>query len=226
MALGDYKDGVGGSVYHSYAGCDIRAVAFDASMQKMVELANIQTITFSIHREKFPVRSLGNTHAKAHTRGPRTIAGSIIFTVFNQEVLGEFLGLSQVEVNAGQLLPITVDQIPPFHVVLLFASELNYLSTMAIYNIDIINEGQVMSIEDLITENTCQYLATHIEPMRPIADKSMSNISFKGTTFRDLLTQPLYSELLSARNPFDNQVKSNNLLSTVNTLTGGNSMNA
>ncbi len=226
MALGDYTDGIGSSVYHSYAGCDIRAVAYDASMQRMVELANIQTLTFSIHREKFPVRSLGNTHAKGHTRGPRTIAGSIIFTVFNQEVLGQFLGLSQVEVNAGQLLPITVDQIPPFHIVLLFASEYNYLSTMAIYNIDIINEGQVMSVEDLITENTCQYLATHIEPLRPVADRSVNNLSFKGTTFSDLLTQPLYAELLASRNPFDSKGNNTNLLNQLNQITGGNTMNA
>ena len=226
MALGDYTDNVGGAVYHSYAGCDIRAVAFDSTMQTMVEIANIQTLTYSIYREKFPVRSMGTTYAKGHTRGPRTIAGSIIFTVFNQSVLGQFLGLSQQEVNAGQLFPITVDQIPPFHIVLLFASEYNYLSSMAIYNIDIINEGQVMSVEDLITENTCQFLATHIEPLRSVADSSVKNISFKGSTFKDLLTQPLYAELLASRNPFDNESGTTNLLSTLNKITGGSTMNA
>jgi hypothetical protein len=195
--------GTAGKIYHSYSGCDIKAVCFNAATGTFDVLANIQTISYSIHREKFPVRSLGNTHVKQYTAGPRTIAGSIIFTVFDTSVLGSFLGLGPKEMEAQMWKPVTVDQIPPFNIVLLFASEYNVLSSMNLYNVQIVNEGQVMSIEDIITENTCQYVATHISPIKPVSQQTSQGTALIANNFAQLMSQPIYNELFRARNPFD-----------------------
>jgi hypothetical protein len=193
---------IGRKVYHSFSGCDIRAIVYDYRLQKYHELANIQTLSYNVFREKLPVRSLGTTHAKGYTLGPRTIAGSLIFTVFNKSVLGEFLALSDKEVEANAWAPVLVDQIPRFDIVLLFASEYNYVSSMVIYNCMVLNEGQVMSVEDLITENTCQFVATHLSPLKPVADATESSLTGSYKTFKDLLNGPLYSSMLKARDSF------------------------
>lgn len=213
--------------FHSYAGCDIRAMIFNSRAGRFEELANIQTLSYSIHREKHPVRSLGSTHAKQYTRGPRTIAGSIIFTVFDTSILGNFLGLSEKEIEAGLWRPVTVDQIPPFHVVLLFASEYNILSSMVIYNVEIINEGQVMSVEDLITENTCQYVSTHISPMRQVTQQTSQGVVLQARSFAELMTTPLYREVFLARNPFDLSIdeQSSKTLPMLKQLSGGSILN-
>jgi hypothetical protein len=188
-------------VFHSFSGCDIRAMVYDYRLEKYLELANIQTLSYNSFREKLPVRALGTTHARGYTLGPRTIAGSIIFTVFNKSVLGEFLALSDKEMEVNNWAPVLVDQIPRFDIVLLFASEYNYVSTMSIYNATILNEGQVMSVDDLITENTCQFVATHLSPLKPIADKTESAQLSNFKTFRDLINGP-FAGLMKARDPF------------------------
>lgn len=189
--------------FHSFSGCDIRAMAFNSRVGRFEELANIQTLSYSVHREKHPVRALGSTHVRQYTRGPRTIAGSVVFTVFNTSVLGGLLGLEEREIEAGLWRPVTVDQIPPFHIVLLFASEYNVISSMVLYNVEIIDEGQVMSIEDLITENTCTYVASHFAPLRPVTSTTGKSAYMKARSFAELMTQPLYREVLMARDPFD-----------------------
>lgn len=211
--------------FHSYSGCDIRAMAFNPRSGRFEELANIQTLSYSIHREKYPVRTLGSTHARQYTRGPRTIAGSIIFTVFDTSVLGAFIGLNEKETEAGLWRPVTVDQIPPFHIVMLFASEYNVLSSMALYNVEVVNEGQVMSVEDLITENTCQYVATHLSPMRQVTQRTEHGVNLVARNFSELLRLPLYREVLMNRNPFDLESDLRHTMPQLWELSGGRILN-
>lgn len=209
-------DEAGKQVFHSYSGCDIQAVVFNAAAGKLEKLANIQTLSYSVHREKFPVRALGTTHVRQYVRGPRTIAGSLIFTVFDQSVLGNFLNMAFKETEVNNFRPITVDQIPPFHIVLLFASEYNVLSFMNIYNVEVVNEGQTMSVEDLITENVCQFVATHIAPLRQVTQQTSQGITLYASNFADLMTKPLYADLFRSRNPFDGIMESS--AATLNNL--------
>lgn len=163
--------------YTSYSGCDIRAIvhfydqnADEENKSRIKILGDVQTITFSTHREKFPVRTLGRTTPKGYTRGPRTIGGTIIFTVFNKEVLSEMLVQNyQVDSadrdNYGVWAAVMVDQIPPFEITISFVNEYGAVSRMVLYGVELVNEGQTMSIDDLITENVCTFVARHIEPL-------------------------------------------------------------
>ena len=165
--------------FNSYSGTDIRALiampAADGQDPIYRTLANVQTISYSIFREKSPVRALGCVGEKGRTRGPRTIAGSMVFTVFDRHVLYDFMRKTPGDLAVSASSPlqmadlsyVMVDQLPPFDVVIQFANEYGYVSEMAIFGIEISAEGQVMSVEDLITENTLQYTASHVSLMRP-----------------------------------------------------------
>ena len=152
--------------YNSYSGCDIVVTASlplinGQAVSKYYTLGSIQTLSISTHQDKRPVRSLGIINAKDYVMGPRTIAGSMVFAVFNKHFATEImkdLGRTQTSV----ILP---DEIPALDITISFANEYGKKSRMAIYGVKIINEGQVMSINDLYTENTYQFVALGLEPL-------------------------------------------------------------
>lgn len=169
-------------LWTSYSGCDIRAIVSfyddnatdEESKVKFKTLGDIQTLTYSTHREKFPVRTLGRTGTKGYTRGPRTIGGTLIFTVFNKEVLSDMLvqnyQLDSADAdNYGVWKAVLIDQIPPFDITVNFVNEYGSASRLVLYGVELVNEGQTMSIDDLITENVVNFVARHIQPMYDIA---------------------------------------------------------
>lgn len=128
-------------------------------------IGDIQTLSYSLHMERGSVRSLGNINAKDHTNGPRTIAGSLVFAVFDRHFIykiKEQLGVTR------QMLP---DEMPPFDITVSFANEYGSRSSLRIYGVRLINEGEVLSVSDVYTENTYQYVARNIEPLSPETSK-------------------------------------------------------
>ena len=53
----------------------------------LIELDSVMSLGYSIVREVFPVRSIGNSKPRAFTRGGITIAGHIAFAIFTDDVL-------------------------------------------------------------------------------------------------------------------------------------------
>lgn len=149
--------------YDSYSGCDIVVTASLPLKNKngtenedsiYFTLGSLQTLSVSTHQDKRPVRSLGNINAKDYVMGQRTIAGSLVFAVFDKHFADNIM--KSVEV----LIP---DEIPAMDLTINFANEYGRRSRMAIYGVKLINEGQVMSINDLYTENTYQFVALGME---------------------------------------------------------------
>lgn len=133
---------------------------------KPLVLADIQTLSYSIYREKYPVRTIGMAYPKGFTRGPRTIAGSLIFTMFDRQVLLDVINRIRPD-TANDLSTPLIDQLPRFDITITFANEYGAASTMVIYGVELVSEGVTMSIEDLFTENTVSYIAQDMTPMRP-----------------------------------------------------------
>ena len=166
MASSKYKN----NTYTSFSGADIIAT-FTLRGGKPVVLGEIQTISYSTYRPTTPVYVLGRPNPKGIVKGGRTIAGSLIFTVFDRHVLSEMSseikdvytqeGLKMVE----KVKNIKTDEIPPFDITISFMNEYGQSSKMVLYDVYIISEGQTMSIEDMITENTMQFIAMDIEQM-------------------------------------------------------------
>lgn len=157
--------------YDSYSGCDILVTArlniLNNSTKKLQEkvytLGSLQTLSVSTHQDKKSVRVIGSMNALDFTMGQRTIAGSLVFAVFDQHFATEMFKDLENATGKTFFLP---DELPAIDLTITFANEYGRTSRMAIYGVRIINEGQVMSINDLYTENTYQFVATAMEPLR------------------------------------------------------------
>lgn len=148
-------------VYNTYAGTDI--VAQIVVEDEVITLGELQTLSYSIHRENVPVRVLGHVNPLSFVRGPRTIAGSLIFTVFNSYAFYRLKSMRTAIQHNG--VYGVADMIPPFDMVLTFSNESGAASKLRIMGVQIIDEGQTMSIDDLVTEQTFSFMARGIQPM-------------------------------------------------------------
>lgn len=155
--------------YESFSGADIVAEIILPTESKPLTLGELQTISYSIHRENKPVRTIGRVNPLGFVRGPRTIAGSLIFTVFNGYAfyrLDQFKNLIQPQAGIYPIYPLS-DMLPPFDISITFSNEYGKFAKMRIYGVTIVDEGGTMSIEDLVTEQTYTYVARGIQPMTP-----------------------------------------------------------
>lgn len=149
-------------VYTSYAGVDITASIVMPGESTPLDLGELQTISYSMHRENTPVRTLGHANPRGFVKGPRTLAGSLIFTQFD---LYTFYRLKEFRNHLDNNLFPLADMLPPFDVVISFSNEVGAFSKMKIYGITIVDEGGTMSIDDLISETTYTYMARGIQPI-------------------------------------------------------------
>jgi hypothetical protein len=137
----------------------------------VIDIGELQTISYSIHRENSPVRTLGHSNVRAFIKGGRTIAGSLIFTVFNEYAFYKIKQYRDYLARSNGFFAPLADMLPPFDVVLTFFNEYGNASKMKIYGITIVDEGQTMSIDDLITEQTYTFMARGIQPMVHMANE-------------------------------------------------------
>ena len=145
-------------------------------------LATLQTFSWSIFRGKSAVKFLGTTYPRGFVRGPRTIAGSMIFTMFNKHALQDILdwGLNpystgHVEADHDYYADSTmlIDQLPPLDITILFANEYGYSSYMNLWGVEFQSEGGTYSIEDLFSESVIQYVARDIDPIRESVQRKL-----------------------------------------------------
>ena len=169
-------------LYTSYAGVDIVATMVIPGQTEPIDIGELQTISYSIHRENVPVRVLGRVGPRGFVKGPRTIAGSLIFTQFDKYF---FYKLSTFKNHlANNLYPLS-DMLPPFDVTISFSNESGSFSKLKIYGITIVDEGSTMSVDDLITEQTFTYMARGIQPLVSYLPNDIKEI-----IDRDYLTDP------------------------------------
>lgn len=171
-------------------------------------LAEAQTLSVSIHREKMAVRAFGHVYPKGFTRGQRQIAGSMIFTVFNEHVLYEFLEAHASDFDAVEFTSALLDQLPPVDISVSLANEFGSISRMTITGVEFVDEGQVMSIEDILTESTVTWVARDIDPLRSVSRRKLDENSIITSNFiqskraSDLLLEENYLDLKETLSPW------------------------
>jgi hypothetical protein len=141
----------------------------------VVELGELQTLSYSIHRENSPVRILGHVNPRGFIKGGRTIAGSLIFTVFNEYAFYRIAQYRQFLSRKNGFFAPLADMLPPFDIVISFFNEYGQAGKMKIFGVTIIDEGQTLSIDDLIIEQTYTYMARGIQPLVKITTDDMSS---------------------------------------------------
>jgi len=158
----------------SFSGADIHATiiipkigenGFIESNGDILEMAELQTVSYSMHRENSPVRTLGHVNPRGFVKGARTIAGSMIFTQFNEYAFYRIDNYRKILSNSKGYYAPLADMLPPFDIVFSFFNEYGMAAKMKIYGVTIVDEGGTMSIDDLITEQTYTYMARGIQPL-------------------------------------------------------------
>jgi hypothetical protein len=155
--------------YNSYSGTDISAQILVPNESQPLVLGDLQTLSYSIHRENKPVRLLGQVSPAGFLKGPRTIAGSLIFVNFEAYTfyrLEQFkkLAYSPMTKNNAPLYGLA-DMLPPFDILITAQNEYGSFSRMRLLGVSIVDEGGTISIEDLVTESQYTFMARSIEPM-------------------------------------------------------------
>lgn len=162
----------------SYAGSDavatilIPTIGQDGRITSdgdVLVLGELQTISYSIHRENSPVRTLGHVNPRGFVKGSRTIAGSLIFAVFNEYVFYRIKQYKDLLARKNGFFAPLADMLPPFDIVVSFFNEYGHSSKMKIFGVTIVDEGQTVSVEDIMTEQTYTYMARGIQPMVKLA---------------------------------------------------------
>jgi len=133
----------------------------------LINLSNISVVSWSTHRDKVPVRSIGKSYAQAYTHGPRTIAGSMVFINFNKAALWDIINHLVVQTEDSPVHSIMTDQVPPFNMYFMFVNEDGLSAFMSLYDIEIVDEGMVLGTDEAYLETTLQYVAKDIDLLHP-----------------------------------------------------------
>lgn len=177
MQFEEYEEAPGKSnpytvSYKSYAGTDIAATVVIPG-ESPLHLGDMHTFSYSIHRENTPVRYLGHSNPCGWVKGPRTIAGSMVFTQFDQYTwyrLQRFRHLLNKGVYA------LGDMLPPFDMVLTFSNESGSFSKMKVFGMNIVDEGAAMSVDDLMIETDYTFMAQAILPITSYTPEGFETI--------------------------------------------------
>lgn len=157
--------------------------------KKPIHLNSMATISLSIHEAKSPVRRLGERGISGVSRSLRTIAGSIVFLVLKDHplrelalidpanVYPELIGYSRDLYSRGmggmaaarssdiRFINKVSTLISPFNILLNYSTEVNEAdesASLMIEGIDIISEGVVTSVNDMVSEVVVQFIAQNV----------------------------------------------------------------
>lgn len=151
--------------YRTFSGHDM-VVTVQVPISDIISITKVigafQTISYSIHNEKHPIRVLGDMNVKRYVFGPRMIAGSIVLTVFDRHWMRELMG-TYVQIKSETERYFLMDELPSMNITISCANEYGYNAKLALYGVTIVNEGQIMSINDVYTENTYEFFALNID---------------------------------------------------------------
>ncbi|GAK42050.1 hypothetical protein TCA2_4542 [Paenibacillus sp. TCA20] len=148
--------------FTSYSGSDIVATINMPGKGPQV-FGELSTISYSIFREKFPVRALGRSSMKGFTRGMRTITGVMSFTMFDESIVLQ--AMEEVKKLGYNML---MDEMPMFDITISMANEFGAKSALTIYGVTTYTEGMSLSINSLLTESVYEFYALDIDPMRRV----------------------------------------------------------
>jgi hypothetical protein len=147
--------------YRTFSGVDAMAFLLFPSAAPVL-LGTVTTISYSMFREKIPVKLMSRISIPAYTKGLRYCAGTMIFTMINKHWVNE------VKIQIPWLDyygKIKADELPPFDIMIICANEYGASASMMILATEMVDEAQTLSIEDIFTENQFSFVAKDINVM-------------------------------------------------------------
>jgi hypothetical protein len=129
-----------------------------------LESVQLQTITISSAISINPVRRCGEARVAQFSRGARSFAGSMVFTIIGQDPFQSIFGIDTARSSVRTDGSWHIDQMPAFDAIILCQNEMGGVGMQIISNISIVNWGTTYSVDDLYTESTYSYVAEHVSP--------------------------------------------------------------
>jgi hypothetical protein len=131
-------------------------------------MPSVSDLSISAHREKYPVRAIGNTAPKGYTYGPRTIAGTLVLVNPATEGVLEFLQRDLRNDNAYSAAH-TLDELPPFNMIGLIqppsgAAPLYFTLT----GVTFVDNGVTLGVNEGYTETVVQYMALDLSEIKTV----------------------------------------------------------
>lgn len=184
-----------------------------------VPMRNIQTLSTQIHTDIQPARALKFKYPKGYSVGQRLIAGSVICTVLDEHPFQEIMEFNNVinyllatndetyefRSSIEGLLGLddsssVVDEIPPLNVLISGKNEQGDVVESTIYGLKLINDGFVISSQNMLTEQTFSFVAQDIDLLRNIrrGDRNFNNNILNIKSGKSILN----SDLVKARQRF------------------------
>lgn len=174
--------------YRTFSGADAVAFMILPSASPIL-LGSLTTVSYSMYRDKKPVTLVGKINVSGFTRGMRIIAGSLVFTLINQHLSKDIV--EQVDYIKAHS-KIKADELPPFDIMVVCANEYGQTSRMMIYGIDITDDSQVVSVEDMYTENVFNFVARDVDEFTEYKEASYANSITSGQNYRGAMTRTTF----------------------------------
>lgn len=200
--------------YKSFSGTDTLVFILLPGSQPVI-LGSITTVSYSLYRTKQPVINLGRTNINGVTRGARIYAGTMIFTLINQHWLNELMDEQSNNSNwLSQYEELKADELPLFDLMIVSANEYGSYISMFLYGVDVTDEGQVVSVEDLFTENTLSFVARDIQTFKAGEKTNASKVyhSSKTKTINETRFSGFY---ITNENEFKERLNDKNYISSL-----------
>lgn len=146
--------------------------------QGFLYLGSLVSISYSVYRDKSPVFLCGNNSISGFAIGNKYVAGSMVLNMFLEDEISSFvnekikgvLGRKKLDTINKQLHSFIKDDLLSFNISIIFTSEYHDDATaIRIYGATFVNNGQVMSVEDLVTENTLSFVAQSLKEQHTLA---------------------------------------------------------
>ena len=162
-----------------------------------LHMGSLITISYNVYRDKTPVFNCGQPTVDGFAIGNKYVAGSLITAMFKEDEFSKFMEeydeyyKNTVDGNtlinlSGHLKEVHTrmkDDLTSFNVHIIFTSEYTKdASRIILYDVNLVSNGQVMSIEDMATESTHQFVAKDIREQHNITNDIRSidqSIRFK-----------------------------------------------
>lgn len=158
----------------TFTGVDLDASAAFGSI--ITEVKGLQTVSWSSHRDKNSDRRTYEQKPTGHSRGSQTIAGSMVFTLFNEDPIRAMTPIEFFHGNTPIVGPeglsnfdeMDPTDVPRFDLAIILQNEYGAQASMVIYGIDITDNGGSISMRQLENEVVIQYKALGIDPLKPV----------------------------------------------------------
>jgi len=202
----------------TFTGVDLTAFAVFGSL--VTEVKGLTMISWSSHRDKHSNRRTFERKPTSHARGAQTIAGSMVFTLFDEDPIRAmtpiefFHGNNPITGPGGisEFNEMDPTEVPRFDIAISLTNEYGAISTMIIFGIDITDSGGAISMRQLENEIVIQFKALGLDPIKPVDvgnDRvvNMLGVGTKGAELFDRRRRNLLLGDLAAGNDFEEVYK-------------------